>query len=104
MDLEMNENDELSIKAGDEAEKEYVIFTDTTGSGRVVEMAVVDEFEYERKYYVVGALVENDEINDENLFIYRLKLKGKEDYDVEKISDPKEYESVAKAYIEMESN
>lgn len=81
--------------------KEYVTFSDTTKSGRKIELAVMDEFEYANKYYVAAALVEDDVINEESLFIYRLKLKGAVDYSVEKITDPKEYEQVAKAYEEM---
>lgn len=81
--------------------KEYVTFSDTTKSGRKIELAVMDEFEYVNKYYVAAALVEDDVINEESLFIYRLKLKGAVDYSVEKITDPKEYEQVAKAYEEM---
>lgn len=81
--------------------KEYITFSDTTSSGRVIELAVMDEFEFEKKFYVVGALVEDDKVNDENLFIYRLLLKGKDDYSVERITDVNEYEKVAKAYVEM---
>lgn len=90
------------IKNVNDEEKEYVTFTDVTKSGRKVEMAVMDEFEFEKKYYVVGALIEGDTVNDENLYIYRVKLKGDEDFEVEKIADPREYEKIAKAYIEME--
>lgn len=91
----------LNETSVEEEIKEYVTFTDITGSGREIELAVMDEFEFDKKLYVVGALIEDDRVNDENLFIYRLLLKGKDDYSVEKITDIKEYETVAKAYVEM---
>lgn len=81
--------------------KEYITFTDTTQSGREIELAVIEEFEFENKFYVVGALVKDDTVYDEDLFIYRLLLKGEEEYSVEKITDVKEYERIAKAYVEM---
>lgn len=83
-------------------ENEYVVFTDKTASGQEIELAVVEEFEYERKYYVACSLVENDEIDETNVFIYRMKLKGTDDYYFEKITDPKEFEKVSNAYLEME--
>lgn len=91
----------LNETSVEEEIKEYVTFTDITGSGREIELAVMDEFEFDKKLYVVGALIEDDRVNDENLFIYRLLLKGEDDYSVEKITDIKEYETVAKAYVEM---
>ena len=39
--------------------KEYVTFTTTNREGNEIEMAIVDEFEYEHKNYVVGALIED---------------------------------------------
>ena len=38
---------------------EYVTFTITTKDGEEVEMAVVDEFDFEDKHYVVGALIKD---------------------------------------------
>ena len=81
---------------------EYVTFTVTAKDGREVEMAVVDEFEFERKNYVASALIENETVQEENLYIYRLVLKAGDDFSVEKITDPKEYQRVAEAYLEME--
>lgn len=80
--------------------QEYITFTTTTKDGREIEMAVVDEFEFERKNYIVSALVENDEILDDNRFIYKMILKADGSFEAEKISNPKEYERIAKAYLE----
>ena len=81
--------------------KEYVTFTTTNKDGNEIEMAVIDEFEYEHKNYVVGALIENDTINEEGMFIFRLKESG-EEIKVEKVSSQVDYQKIAQAYMEME--
>ena len=80
--------------------QEYNTFTVTTKEGTEVEMAVIDEFEYERKHYVVGAIIENDTINEDGMYIYRSVING-EEFSVEKIDSEAEYMKVAKAYMEM---
>lgn len=80
--------------------QEYATFTTTTKEGKEIEMAVVDEFEYERKHYVVGAIIENETINEDGMYIYRSVING-EDFTVEKIDSEAEYMKVAKAYMEM---
>ena len=81
--------------------KEYVIFTTTDKAGNEIEMAVVDEFEFEYKNYVAGALIEDNTVNEEGVFIYRVKEMG-EELTVEKILNQTEYQKIAKAYMEME--
>ena len=81
--------------------KEYVTFTTTNKEGNEIEMAVVDEFEFEHKNYVVGALIEDNTIHEDGLFIFRIKEMG-EDIKVEKISNQTEYQKIAQAYMEME--
>ena len=49
----------------EEMMEEYVTFHVTAKDGSDVEMAVVDEFDYEEKHYVVGAVVKDDTIDDE---------------------------------------
>ena len=83
--------------------KEYATFTTTNREGNEIEMAVVDEFEYEHKNYVVGALIEDDTINEEGLFIFRVK-EMTEEIKVEKISNSTEYQKIAQAYMEMEEH
>ena len=80
--------------------QEYNTFTVTTKEGTEVEMAVIDEFEYERKHYVVGAIIENDTIKEDGMYIYRSVING-EEFSVEKIDSEAEYMKVAKAYMEM---
>lgn len=64
-------------------------------------MAVVDEFEFEHKNYAAGALIEDNTINADGLFIFRVKEAGDE-IQVEKISNPTEYQKIAQTYMEME--
>ena len=80
---------------------EYNTFTTTNKDGNEIEMAIVDEFEFEHKHYVVGALIEDNTINEEGFFIFRVKEMG-EEIKVEKISNPTEYQKIAQAYMEIE--
>lgn len=82
---------------------EYITFNMPTKDGREIELAVVDEFEFERKTYVVAALVEGDTINEDALFIYRSIVKG-EDFTIEKIEDAGEYERISNAYLELDKD
>lgn len=82
---------------------EYVTFEVTTKKGDTVEMAVVDEFDFENKHYVVGALIKDDEIVDDGRYIYRYVMKdGDEEFKVEKITREFEYNRIAEAYMSME--
>ena len=82
--------------------REYTTFLTTNRDGKEIEMAVVDEFEYEHKNYVVGALVEDDTIREDGFFIFKLKESG-EDILVEKIDNQQEYQKIAKAYMDLEA-
>lgn len=81
---------------------EYTTFSVTTKDGTEIELAVVDEFEFEKKGYVVGALIEGDTINEDGLYIYR--IKAGEEFAVEKITNEIEYEKIANAYLDMEKD
>lgn len=80
--------------------REYAIFTTTNKDGDTVEMAVVDEFEFEHKNYVVGALIVDDVIQEEGLYIYRVKTT-EDDFVVEKINNQVDYQKIAQAYMEI---
>lgn len=80
--------------------KEYVTFTVTTKDGQEVELAVVDEFEYKNKNYVAGALIVDDAVKDDEVYIYRVKAI-EEEFAVEKINNRIDYENVCKAYMDM---
>lgn len=80
---------------------EYLTFHVTAKDGRDVEMAVVDEFDFEDKHYVVGAIVKDDTILDDGRYIYQSIVDG-DDFTVEKIKREFDYNRIAKAYMEME--
>ncbi len=80
---------------------EYITFHITSKDGEDVELAVVDEFDFENEHYVVGAVVEDDTINEEGLYIYRSVIEG-DDFKVEKIAREFDYKRIAKAYMEMD--
>lgn len=82
--------------------KEYATFVTTNKEGNEIEMAVIDEFEFEHKNYVVGALIENDTVNEEGLFIFKLK-EATDEIKVEKIANSDEYQKIAQAYVEMDN-
>ena len=79
----------------------YVTFTVTASDGTEVEMAIVDEFDFENKHYIVSARVVDDVISDEGQYIYRAKMNG-DDFVPEKITNQVDYERIVKAYVEME--
>lgn len=81
--------------------QEFVTFYVTDKDGNEVEMAVIDEFDYDHKHYVVSVLVEGEEINLDGMFIYKAKVM-EEDFQVEKITDFKEYEEISNAYLKMD--
>lgn len=81
---------------------EYVTFSVTTSNGTEAEMAVVDEFEFEHKNYVAAAQIKENTINEDELYIYRVK-ENEDGFEVEKIKSQVEYERIAKAYMEMEN-
>lgn len=80
---------------------EYITFTTTTKDGSEVEMAVMDEFDFEGKHYVVGAMIKDDTIQDDGRYIYESVMKGDE-FTVEKIKREFDYKRIAQAYMEME--
>lgn len=80
--------------------KEYVTFFVTTSDGREVELAVVEEFEFEKENYVAAAEVVGDEISEDGVYIFKTII-GEDDFAAEKIEDPEKYEKVIKAYMEM---
>ena len=81
--------------------EEYITFHITARDGRDVEMAIVDEFQYKKKTYIVSAVVEDDSLSGEGRYIYRYLLTG-DDFKVEEIRSRFEYEEVVKAYMEMD--
>lgn len=82
-------------------EKEFVIFTVTASDGTEVSMAIVDEFDFENKHYIVSARVIDDVVSDEGQYIYRARIT-EDDFVPEKITNMVDYERIVKAYMDME--
>ena len=80
---------------------EYITFTVTAKDGSEVEMAVMDEFDFEGKHFAVGAVIKDDTIQDDGRYIYESIVKGDE-FTVEKIKREFDYKRIAQAYMEMD--
>ena len=81
--------------------QEYVTFHVTAKDGSDVEMAVMDEFDFEGKHYVAGAVIKDDTIQDDGRYIYEYVPEG-DDFRVEKIKREFDYRRIAEAYMELE--
>ena len=80
---------------------EYITFHVTALDGSDVEMAVMDEFDFEDQHYVVGAVVKDDTILDDGRYIYQSVINA-DGFTVEKIKREFDYNRIAKAYMEMD--
>jgi len=80
--------------------KEFITFVVKAKDGKEIEMAVIDQFEFENKGYVAAALVDGDTVSNEGCYIYRVKV-GEDDFKVEKITNQIDYNRIAEAYMEM---
>ena len=81
--------------------EEYITFHVTASDGSDVEMAVMDEFDFEGDHYVVGAVIKDDTIDDEGCYIYKSIIKG-DTFTVEKIKREFDYKRIAEAYMSMD--
>jgi len=81
--------------------EEYITFHVTASDGSDVEMAVMDEFDFEGDHYVVGAVIKDDTIDDEGRYIYKSIIKG-DTFTVEKIKREFDYKRIAEAYMSMD--
>ena len=80
---------------------EYITFTVTAKDGSELEMAVMDEFDFEGEHYVVGAVIKDDTIIDDARYIYRSIIQG-DGFSVEKIKREFDYKRIAEAYMAIE--
>ena len=81
--------------------EEYITFHVTASDGSDVEMAVMDEFDFENEHYVVGAVIKDDTIDDEGRYIYKSVISG-DTFTVEKIKREFDYKRIAEAYMSMD--
>ena len=60
-----------------------------------------DEFEFEKKNYIVAEVIKDDTLDESGQYIYRCRMT-EDGFTAEKITNAIDYEKVAKAYMEME--
>ncbi len=70
----------------------------TVSDGTEKEFAIVEEFDFEGKHYIVVSPVVNNEVQ-EGLYIYNAVVSG-EELEVSRIEDAAEFEKVS-AYYEV---
>ena len=92
---------DIAKKREDMEEKYYSTFHVKSRDGKDIEMAVVDEFQYDNKHYIVGSIVENDTILDDGQYIYRCTVT-EDGFSVSEIKNEFEFEHISKAYMEMD--
>lgn len=78
---------------------EYDTFTYDL-NGKVMEWAIVEEFEFEEKTYIVCQEVVGDALSDEGLYLFEGVSEG-EEITVRNIDSEEEYNRVVDAYCEM---
>ena len=67
--------------------------------GTEQEFAILDDFEFEGKTYIVVSMIKDDDI-DEDIYIYGYQEDG-DDVIIDYIEDDEEYEKVCAAYDEL---
>ena len=72
----------------------------TVSSGAEKEFAIMEEFDFEEKHYIVVSPVEDNQVQ-EGLYIYRAVVSG-EEIEVSRIEDVEEFEKVSAYYEGME--
>ena len=80
---------------------EFDTFMITMSDGKEQECAIVDEFDFEGKHYILAAEIHDDQVSDG---AYLCRSRNEEDgFIVEHIESRTEYERAAKAYEELRS-
>ena len=91
-------NEEKNL-TNEEEMVEYDTFTYEL-NGKTMEWAIVEEFEYNEKTYIVCQEVLGDSLSDEGLYLFEGVSEG-EEITVKNIDSEEEYNSVVDAYCEM---
>ncbi len=68
--------------------------------GKDIEFAITEEFDFEGKHYILCGEVTDDEINDEEVYLFRAIME-ENDITVESIETEEEYDRIVEAYYEM---
>jgi uncharacterized protein YrzB (UPF0473 family) len=69
-------------------------------NGKDIEFAITEEFDFEGKHYILCGEVKGDEINDEEVYLFRAVMEENE-ITVESIETEEEYDRIVEAYYEM---
>ena len=85
-----------------EDEMSFETFILPMEDGTEQEFAILDEFEFEGKGYILVSAVEDDELSEE-LVLYNCEYDG-DDMIINYIEDEEEYTRVAEAYDAMEES
>ena len=80
---------------------EYDTFTYDL-NGKVMEWAIVDNFEFEGKKYIVCQEVVGDTLSDEGLYLFESVSDDGEEITVKNIDSEEEYDRVVDAYCALE--
>ena len=87
------------ILNNDEEMLEYDTFTYEL-NGKAMEWAIVEEFEYEGKTYIVCQEVIGDTLSDDGLYLFEGTSEG-EEITVSNIETEEEYERIVDAYCKL---
>ena len=69
-------------------------------NGKDIEFAITEEFDFEGKHYILCGEVNGDEINDEEVYLFRAVMEENE-ITVESIETEEEYDRIVEAYYEQ---
>lgn len=69
-------------------------------NGKEIEFAITEEFDFEGKHYILCGEVSGDEINDEEVYLFRAVMEDTE-ITVESIETEEEYDRIVEAYYEQ---
>ena len=81
--------------------QEYVTFFVKAKDGSTLEMAVMDEFDFEKKHYIAAAEVQDDTVLEDGLYIYQAVMKEDGDFEALPIKKAFDYRRIAAAYAEI---
>ena len=69
-------------------------------NGKEIEFAITEEFDFEGKHYILCGEVSGDEINDEEVYLFRAVMEDTE-ITGESIETEEEYDRIVEAYYEQ---
>lgn len=80
---------------------EYEVITIPISDGTEREFAILNTFQVEEVDYMAVALIKDDTIQENGIFLYRYSTAEDGDIIVEQITRPAEYKKVSAAYMKL---